>query len=59
VLPLKDLPFAAQDKRGRTVGEKVTGWGGKSLEELEGQPGGRTWVAGTEDHAEYILYYSI
>jgi len=52
VLPPKDL-------RGRTVGEKGTRWGGKSLEELEGQPDGRTWVAGTEDRAEYILYYGI
>jgi hypothetical protein len=36
VLPLKDL-------RKRTVGEKVTVWDGKRLEELEGLPGGRAW----------------
>jgi len=39
VLPLKDLC-------GRSVGEKVTGWDGKILEELEGLPGGRAWFAG-------------
>jgi len=38
-LPLKDL-------RGRSVGEKVTGWGLKILKELEGPPGGRAWFAG-------------
>jgi len=41
------------------VGEKVTGWGGKSLGELEGLPGGRAWFAGTEDRAEDTEQYSI
>jgi hypothetical protein len=40
VLQLKDL-------RRQAVGEKVTVSDGKSLEELEGLPGGKTWVAGT------------
>ena len=39
MLQLKDL-------RGRTVGEKVTGWDGKILEELEGLRGGQAWFAG-------------
>ena len=38
MLPIKDL-------RGRSVGDKVTGRDGKTLEELEGLPGGRAWFS--------------
>lgn len=42
MLPLKDL-------RGRSVGEKVTVWDGKILEELEGLPGRRALEGGTKE----------
>jgi hypothetical protein len=41
VLQLKDL-------RGGSVGERVTDWDRKILEELEGLRGGRAWFAGRE-----------
>ena len=61
MLPLKDL-------RGRGVGEKVTGWDGKILEELEGLPGGRasfgcaflpTGLRRRKDCADYTKDYII
>lgn len=45
MLPLKDL-------RGRIVGEKVTVWDGRILEEFEGLPGRRPWEAGTKIGAQ-------
>ena len=39
MLPLKGL-------RGRNVGERVTGWDGKALKELEGLPGGASMGGG-------------
>jgi len=56
VLPLKDL-------RGRSVGEKVTGWDAKILEELEGLPGGRALEGGTREvcpfnSTDYSIYVS-
>ena len=42
MLQLKDLLR-------RSVGEKVTGWDGKILEELEGLPGGRALEGGTKE----------
>ena len=39
MLHLKDL-------RGQSVGEKVTGWDGKILKELEGPRSGGAWFAG-------------
>jgi hypothetical protein len=35
------------DLRGRSPGEKVTGWDARILKLLEGLPGGWTWFAGT------------
>jgi len=50
VLPLKDLC-------GRSVGEKVTGWDGKILEELEGLLAGGHGSQGTllSDRAGFAL----
>ena len=52
MLPLKDL-------RGRSVGERVTGWNGDILEELERLPGGRAWWRAPKSCAEYINNYYI
>jgi len=53
MLQLKDL-------RGRSVGDKVTGWDGKILKKLEGPRGGGAWFAGTEESCrlnETIIAY--
>ena len=53
MLQLKDL-------RGRSVGEKVTVWDGKILEELEGLPGERALERGTKGVCPFSLAnYSI